>query len=218
MKYLEVDLDRVIYGQSKSTINNYEWFEEFPYPSSDLFFILLKTRVILDNVYMVLMDTFAKIFDINIELLKDTDEHIYFYGVTCKLHTPRYWSNYKEKLFLYSMSLVHLFDTSNISAQFFPNTFMDLIYGIANGMNKSINPDKFFHSGMAKFMNSIFNNESNQWNMDYWGSIKTDLKAIKYILNSPYNIKEVLSRVDSNNFTAISEEIFTEFETMRKTF
>ncbi|MHA2031776.1 MAG: hypothetical protein ACW99Q_20550 [Candidatus Kariarchaeaceae archaeon] len=216
MDGLKIDPNTVLYGNTQTSIKNFDWYNTFPFKPLDNFYTIIYTPVQVGNVQVVLMDTFAKIFDIDIDVLSEEFKPIYFYGISCRLYSPNFWKDQEEKLFLYSMSIIHTFQDMNI--QNFPESFLNVMYNIAEGITEPLNPERFFHAGMAKFINSIYKHDYRERGINYWDSFKFDLRAIKYILNSPQNTREVLTRVSENNFTKISEEIFNEFEKMRRTF
>jgi hypothetical protein len=215
-KYYKLD-DFVYYGDSLKTIQGFEWFNTFPFQSKKQCCYILRSPLPENNLRDILMDIFPKIFSSNVEILGVIDEHTKVYLITFTLHYNNFWDNVVDKLFLYSMAFLNTMDFHMISEQqpYFSNFADNLMISIEQGNFKVI-PEKFFDDSMGRLLVSIQRSNKNDY-IPMWGCMNTDIEAIKTILTSPRNLREVLLKIPRMNCTRISQEISDEYSMMRRT-
>lgn len=213
VNFLELD-DFVYYGDREENILQFEWFNRFPFNNKKQFCYILKTPIGENNIRDLLMNIFPKIFSIDVQTAGILDEFIKAYLITFTLHYDDFWDTIEDNLFLYCMSFLHTMDFHIISeTQSHFSTFEDNLMLALENKNYKIVPEKFFDSKMAR----MFNSQRDMHYIPLWGCVSNDINAIKTILTSPRNMREVLLRVPQMNCTTISKEISDEYSLMRRT-
>lgn len=204
------------------------------------YYIILRTTYSHSSIIDMLYTWFSKLF--KIEVAELSWDEVKFYASSSNKSTkdlrafliefevlrPSLWETKSlAKLIYYSLVLSKLLDykfcpqtkysSANLDEIIF-HLFMDSGNILAN------NIADFFHRELAELiitLQSLKRRErAGNWRLlrDVPSFISNDINGIPFTLQSRYDINEVLNRVDGYDATKITNEIFIQYETMRRNF
>ncbi len=207
----------VYYGDSLETVQKFEWFDSFPFDNTKQFYFVLRSIMPERTLRKFLMELFPKIFSFDMFELGLIGESVMMYGLTFSVHYDDFWDDVSDKLFLYTMSILNTagFELTTRESGG-TSDFINNVMICFENEKVNIKPEKFFDSGIANLVLTVKSINKNHY-IPLWGSIESDLNAIKFILSSPRNFRAVLLKVPTMDCTTITHGITEEFNQMRRT-
>lgn len=204
------------------------------------YYVILRTTYQHANIVDMLYTWFSKLFKIEVAELSWDEVKFYnalhnkktsnlrAYLVEFKVLRPNLWeTNSLAKLVYYSLVLLELLDHKFCPTSPYSATSLDEILHFLLFDNDRIlenNLSSFFHRELGELIITIKNlrlrERSGNWRLlrDVPSFIAEDINGIPFTLQSRHDINEVLNRVTEYNATKITNEIFVQYETMRRNF
>ena len=206
----------------------------------DSYYVILRTTYAYDSIISILYSLFSKIFSIDVSELawdevkfeneidvKPRDE-LMAYSVKFDVIRPNLWNPFNlSKMVFYSLSLLELLDYKYCPPDMQPiRTLGDILFELLHLKNSQISQhqSQFFHRGMAELITTLRNlqarSSSHNWRFLRDGPqfLNSDASGITFVLQSRRDINDAISRVNEYDSTYITNEILTQYETMRRNF
>ena len=144
------------------------------------------------------------------------------YMVEFNIYNHHYWEENLTRLVYYMLTLATIVDFPLSGEHMRNDSIADAVFEVYNQDNR-IDPNKFFHGGMAKLFNVLINRRANPNKMramitDGPRIISADMENLSLVLQSREDTNAALSRVKEFNSEKITDELLIQYETMRRHF
>ena len=144
------------------------------------------------------------------------------YMVEFNIYNHHYWEENLTRLVYYMLTLATIVDFPLSGEHMRNDSIADAVFEVYNHDNR-IDPNKFFHRGMAKLFNVLINrranpNKTRAMITDGPRIIIADMENLSLVLQSREDTNAALSRVKEFNSEKITDELLIQYETMRRHF
>jgi len=234
-------LDNVCFSNGKA-IYDFPWFDDifdiskYTYQDiiSDVFYFVIRTNRNHNRIFSFLRSLFLKLVEIDITEISSEDVEfsgenykksfeLRVFVVEYKIIRPELWNEQNlAKMIYYIYVLSSLIDYPFGKGVIDGTTLGNVVFSIFQH-DKHINTEKFFHSGLAKLLNSLIDirqTSKRDATFVYDGPrfVSNDIEGIEFVLQSRENLNEALDRVDGFDVSKITDEILIQYDKMRRNF
>lgn len=138
------------------------------------------------------------------------------------IYNPSYWGENLTKLAYYMLTLATIIDFPLSGEQMSGESLSNAIFEVYN-LDRKLNPDKFFHGGMAELFNVLMDrrndpNKARSMLTDGPRLVSNDMENLSLVLQSRDDLNSALSRVKEFDSERITDEALIQYETMRRHF
>jgi len=231
-------LDKFCFSDGR-TINTHLWINDAFDDSKDPF------KNVTDGVFYFTVRSNSRLIDIEhffrtlfikiatAELVEISTEDIVFPGLNksrglrvyiteFNIYNPSYWGENLTKLAYYILTLATIIDFPISGEQMSGESLSNALFEVYN-LDVKLNPDRFFHRGMAELFNVLMVRRSDPEKArsmltDGPRLVSGDMENLSLVLQSRDDLNAVLGRVKEFNSEKITDEALIQYETMRRHF
>lgn len=232
------DLNKFYFSDGK-TIHSCLWINEafntknsFKNVTDGIFYFAVRSNTRMLDIEHFFRILFIKIAEI--ECVEISDEDIVYIGwshprglrtyiAKFMIYSPSYWGGNLTKLAYYMLTLATTIDFLISGEHMSGDSLSSALYNVFNGREQLLLPDRFFHGGIAALFNTLIlrRNDPNKIRSaltDGTRLIGADMDNLVLVLQSRDDVNSVLSRVEEFDSEEITNEMLTQYDTIRRHF